>query len=171
MKCKWEDAQGVCTHKEISVDGVRQPCVKGPCPHEKLKYPTREQVERIISGVCSGEGCCQKVICDIADWCIPNVHLDCGRAMLAMHDEIDRLNALVQKVVTPTRDADGFYLCECGLPVGCDGTHETIKYLKRAYCADCGARISWDGIQVWVWTHGGRIRIIPEAEEVSQSRS
>lgn len=32
--CKHEDAEGFCTHPEVSFDGVRQPCVKGPCPYE-----------------------------------------------------------------------------------------------------------------------------------------
>lgn len=31
MGCKWEDAEGYCTHLDISFDGVRQPCVMGPC--------------------------------------------------------------------------------------------------------------------------------------------
>lgn len=69
-------------------------------------------------------------------------------------------------IVRPTRDLFGFYLCKCGTPVGCDGTQETIKYLKKSFCYECGSRIDWDGIPVWVWVYGSRLRV----DEAQQGR-
>lgn len=68
---------------------------------ENRAYPTKKQAERIASKDCPIGRCNE---CDIALWCVP-VHgyttapsRACGRAMLAMYDEIDRLRECLRNV-------------------------------------------------------------------------
>ena len=51
------------------------------------KYPTREQIVRLQPAECESQQCQG---CDIAEWCGDN-NPAILEAMLAMHDEIDRL--------------------------------------------------------------------------------
>lgn len=64
--------------------------------------------------------------------------------------EVERgIAAMAPASVIPQLDDDGFYRCSCGHYVGCDGRVGGIKALRKLYCADCGARIDWNGLAAW----------------------
>lgn len=65
-----------------------------------------------------------------------------------LYAEIDRLTALVPKVVVPKKQGmSDLYFCECCKPVGY--MRETIgeTWLHR-YCSACGSRMDWDKVEV-----------------------
>lgn len=64
--------------------------------------------------------------------------------------EVNRvMAALAPTAVVPQIDDYGFYRCHCGHYVGCDGRVNGIKALQKAFCADCGSRMDWTGVEVW----------------------
>jgi hypothetical protein len=97
-----------------------------------MNYPTREHLERILE--------------DLKQTNLETtiIHLN-YKNMLDMHDEIDRLTAMLPKVVVPkiSEPMGDYYTCDCGLLVG-------ITYLSieenwtSKYCQNCGARMDWD---------------------------
>jgi hypothetical protein len=58
--------------------------------------------------------------------------------MIRLHDEIDRLTAMLPKVVVPKFDGD-YYNCDCGQTVG-----DILYDVTNPYCVSCGARMDWD---------------------------
>lgn len=48
MNCKWIDTMEICRHSDVSFDGVLQPCVMGPCPHQEDDFTPEDTAENAV---------------------------------------------------------------------------------------------------------------------------
>jgi hypothetical protein len=106
-----------------------------------MNYPTREQANFMI--YCT-EDCKNCPVCEDYDaWCQTRRS---GEAIVALHDEIDRLTAMLPKVVVPKNlyDSD-CYRCECNAVVGLN-YFSASHNRKQKYCGNCGSRLDWDKV-------------------------
>lgn len=108
------------------------------------KYPTREQAQNISTSMCDHEDC---DTCEIKRWCCyEDTGRECGASMVAMHDEIDRLTALVPKYETCTWTQEDSWdhsmvwntECDNASVYGADDPYEN----GHRFCPYCGKPIA-----------------------------